>query len=225
MIKGLSNALKAIQGTAQYSSRFGRTERAAPGGQFPPVAAASSPSTGDGDITATAGWIITALLKRPLTPPRPFSKMAGKDFNPRRSTDESMPRPRPARASRYANASAAEWAIPDKLYFRIGEVSELTETKSYVLRYWETEFPSLRPVKSPSGHRLYRRQDVEMVLRIKRLLYEQGFTIEGARRKLAEPAGALNEPKRPESSTLDGTQLKAIRRGLESILTMLSRRC
>ena len=75
--------------------------------------------------------------------------------------------------------------IPDKLYFRIGEVSELTRTKAFVLRYWETEFSSLRPVKGKSGHRLYRRKDVELIFQIRRLLYEKGFTIEGARRHLA----------------------------------------
>jgi DNA-binding transcriptional MerR regulator len=135
-----------------------------------------------------------------------------------------MGRFRQSRVSRYLNASAAEVAIPPKLYFRIGEVSELTETKSYILRYWETEFPSLRPLKSVSGHRLYRRQDVEMILRIKRLLYEQGFTIEGARKQLAGDVSSTGEPKRPRPLELDGTQLKAIKRELESILTILSRR-
>ena len=70
-------------------------------------------------------------------------------------------------------------AIPDKLYFRIGEVSELTRTKAFVLRYWETEFPSLRPVKGKSGHRLYRRKDVELIFQIRRLLYEKGSRSKG----------------------------------------------
>ena len=78
--------------------------------------------------------------------------------------------------------------------FRIGEVSRLTGTKAFVLRYWETEFPELQPVKSPSGHRLYRRQDIETVLEIKRLLYEEGFTIAGARRYLSERSGAEPTP-------------------------------
>jgi DNA-binding transcriptional MerR regulator len=88
-------------------------------------------------------------------------------------------------------ASAAQPApeIPDKSLFRIGEVSRLTETKTFVLRYWESEFPTLQPVKSPSGHRLYRREDIETVFEIKRLLYDQGFTIAGARRHLAEKSG------------------------------------
>ena len=78
--------------------------------------------------------------------------------------------------------------IPDKLYFRIGDVARLAGIKPYVLRFWETEFPSLGPKKSGTGHRLYRRKDVEMVLEIKRLLYEQRFTIEGARKFLESRA-------------------------------------
>ena len=76
--------------------------------------------------------------------------------------------------------------IPDKLYFRIGEVAKLAGVKQFVLRFWETEFPGLGPKKSGTGHRLYRRKDVEMVLEIKRLLYEKRFTIEGARQWLEE---------------------------------------
>src|SRR5580698_5405379 len=80
----------------------------------------------------------------------------------------------------------SETAVPSKDLYRIGEVSRLTATKPFVLRYWETEFPMLQPVKSPKGHRLYRREDVDTVLRIKRLLYDEGFTIAGARRHLRE---------------------------------------
>ncbi|HXP83091.1 MAG TPA: MerR family transcriptional regulator [Bryobacteraceae bacterium] len=82
------------------------------------------------------------------------------------------------------DAEATE--IPDKLYFRIGEVARLAAIKPYVLRFWETEFPSLGPRKSGTGHRLYRRKDVEQVLEIKRLLYEKRFTIEGARKFLED---------------------------------------
>src|SRR5579862_6730875 len=74
--------------------------------------------------------------------------------------------------------------IPDKLYFRIGEVASLCRLPAYVLRFWESEFPQLKPVKSSTGQRMYRRRDVESVLRIKQLLYEQGFTIAGARQQL-----------------------------------------
>jgi len=80
----------------------------------------------------------------------------------------------------------SESAIPAKSLFRIGEVSRLTSTKPFVLRYWETEFPMLQPVKSPKGHRLYRREDIETVFTIKRLLYDEGFTIAGARRLLRD---------------------------------------
>src|SRR5271168_2949674 len=88
-------------------------------------------------------------------------------------------------------ASAAQPApeIPEKSLFRIGEVSRLTETKTFVLRFWESEFPMLQPVKSPSGHRLYRREDIETVFQIKRLLYDEGFTIAGARKHLSQAEG------------------------------------
>jgi len=85
----------------------------------------------------------------------------------------------------------SESVVPDKSLFRIGEVSRLTATKPFVLRYWETEFPMLQPVKSPKGHRLYRREDIDTVFTIKRLLYNEGFTIAGARRHLRDqPLGA-----------------------------------
>src|SRR5229473_8587699 len=82
-----------------------------------------------------------------------------------------------------------ESALPAKSLFRIGEVSRLTSTKAFVLRFWETEFPTLQPVKSPKGHRLYRREDIETVFVIKRLLYDEGFTIAGARRHLRDQTG------------------------------------
>jgi DNA-binding transcriptional MerR regulator len=88
----------------------------------------------------------------------------------------------------FGNGHAAD-VIPGKELFRIGEVSRLTSTKQFVLRYWETEFPMLQPVKSPKGHRLYRREDVQTVLEIRRLLYDEGFTIAGARRHLREQNG------------------------------------
>src|SRR5580693_3645786 len=88
-----------------------------------------------------------------------------------------------------ANTATATQPTTEKDFYRIGEVSRLTNLKPFVLRYWETEFPMLEPVKSPSGHRLYRQEDVEMVLRIKRLLYDEGFTIAGARRHLREQNG------------------------------------
>jgi DNA-binding transcriptional MerR regulator len=90
-----------------------------------------------------------------------------------------------------STGTAAQPTTEDRLY-RIGEVSRLSELKPFVLRYWETEFPMLEPVKSPSGHRMYRQQDVDMVFKIKRLLYDEGFTIAGARRHLRETNGAIS---------------------------------
>src|SRR5436190_15483508 len=102
--------------------------------------------------------------------------------------------------------------IPDKLYFRIGEVARLAGIKPYVLRFWETEFPALDPKKSGTGHRLYRRKEVQLVLEIKRLLYEKRYTIEGARKfldtrpKSGEPAapapvGVSKRSSRKQSSS------------------------
>lgn len=94
--------------------------------------------------------------------------------------------------------------IPDKLYFRIGDVARLCEVPAYVLRFWETEFPQLKPNKGGTGQRLYRKRDVEMALRIKSLLYDQGYTIPGARQvfksesrareAVTEPFAAVTEP-------------------------------
>ena len=103
----------------------------------------------------------------------------------------------------------SESAIPEKSFFRIGEASRLTSTKPFVLRYWETEFPMLQPVKSPKGHRLFRREDIEIVFTIKRLLYEEGFTIAGARRHLRDQAmgvfGTLGTSAAPEGVDADAT--------------------
>ncbi len=114
--------------------------------------------------------------------------------------------------------------IPDKLYFRIGEVSELLGVETYVLRYWESEFPSLAPKKSGTGHRLYRRKDVETLLRIKHLLYEKRFTIEGARQ--AMQAEARTPKPRPPKPVVQGElfahdPVPEIRRELVEILELL----
>jgi DNA-binding transcriptional MerR regulator len=85
--------------------------------------------------------------------------------------------------------------IPNKLFFKIGEVCEITDTQPYVLRYWESEFPALAPAKNSSGQRIYRRRDIETVLRIKQLLYEEGFTIAGAKKRLeTEMTGRAETP-------------------------------
>jgi DNA-binding transcriptional MerR regulator len=110
--------------------------------------------------------------------------------------------------------------IPDKLYFKIGEVSELLGVEPYVLRYWETEFPVLSPKKSGTGHRLNRRKDVELLLRIKHLLYEKRFTIEGARQSLhAEAKAPKPKPaKQAQQELFSEDPLPEIRRELADIL-------
>jgi DNA-binding transcriptional MerR regulator len=118
----------------------------------------------------------------------------------------------------------ADVVIPEKLYFRIGEVAELCRLPAYVLRFWETEFPQLKPVKSSTGQRMYRHKDVENVLHIKKLLYEEGFTIAGARQHLrTENKGEKKQTPLPfpERSASD---LKHIRQGLREILGILSAR-
>ena len=122
-------------------------------------------------------------------------------------------------------------AAREKNLYRIGEVSRLTATKPFVLRYWETEFPMLQPMKSPKGHRLYRREDIETVLEIKRLLYEEGFTIAGARRHLQQEdgngkgAGAAIEraPAPAGLSAASRRLLIELRDELRAILTLLER--
>jgi len=83
-------------------------------------------------------------------------------------------------------------AIPEKLFFKIGEVCELAGVQAHVLRYWETEFPMLAPQKNRAGQRTYRRRDVEMALRIKELLYDEQYTIAGAKKRLANELRGLN---------------------------------
>jgi DNA-binding transcriptional MerR regulator len=117
-----------------------------------------------------------------------------------------------------------EIVIPDKLYFRIGEVATLCHLPAYVLRFWESEFPQLKPVKSGTGQRMYRKRDVESVLRIKQLLYEQGFTIAGARQQLrAESKSDKSQAAIPFPSR-SVPELQHIRQGLREILNLLSTR-
>jgi DNA-binding transcriptional MerR regulator len=132
-----------------------------------------------------------------------------------------------------------ERKIPNKLFFKIGEVCEITDTQPYVLRYWESEFPALAPAKNTSGQRIYRRRDIETVLRIKQLLYEEGFTIAGAKKRLEmEMAGRTPTPSSAPpggnggdgaaasgASGSDATKkaLHEIRDQLREILTLLDR--
>ncbi len=114
--------------------------------------------------------------------------------------------------------------IPDKLYFRIGEVSDLVGVEPYVLRYWETEFPAVGPKKSDTGHRMYRRKEVELLLKIKYLLYDKKFTIEGARQYLSSETkmSKLKSPTKGEQRELFSTDaLPEIRKELAAILKLL----
>ncbi len=105
--------------------------------------------------------------------------------------------------------------VPDRLYFRIGEVSAITGVPPYVLRYWESEFPALQPRKSGGGQRLYRRRDVILVLEIKKLLYQERYTVAGARRRLTERE---ERARRLEARAA----LQRLRTGLEDILRIVS---
>src|SRR5215471_20180319 len=120
--------------------------------------------------------------------------------------------------------SSGDVVIPDKLYFRIGEVSRLCRLPSYVLRFWETEFNQLKPSKSGTGQRMYRKIDVESVLRIKKLLYDQGFTIAGARQQLRAETKRKQSPLPFAVPTPNRGELKQVRQGLREILGILSSR-
>ena len=129
-----------------------------------------------------------------------------------------------AAAVRAKQKPGQEVVIPDKLFFRIGEVSKLCSLPAYVLRFWETEFPQLKPNKSNTGQRVYRRKDVENIVRVKKLLYEEGYTISGARQfiksesKRDRAQGAL--PFARGSS--GGSELRDIKQGLRDVLGILS---
>jgi DNA-binding transcriptional MerR regulator len=124
---------------------------------------------------------------------------------------------------------------PRKLFYKIGEVCQMTDTQPYVLRFWESEFSQLAPTKSRTGQRLYRRKDVDLVREIKRLLYEEGFTIAGARQKLGMPdaQGSLDELMEPAAVPAAPSRVPAsdpsspvglapeIASGLEEILRLM----
>ncbi|HXH28803.1 MAG TPA: MerR family transcriptional regulator [Candidatus Polarisedimenticolia bacterium] len=113
--------------------------------------------------------------------------------------------------------------IPRKLFYKIGEVCQLTDTQPYVLRFWESEFPQLAPTKSRSGQRLYRRKDIDLVLEIKQLLYQEGFTIAGARKKLGmgDERPVLEElfdSVRPPVPPAETITLRSVVSGLRDLL-------
>jgi DNA-binding transcriptional MerR regulator len=127
----------------------------------------------------------------------------------------------------FAPNSTPDPEIPDKLYFRIGDVAKLAGIKPYVLRFWETEFPGLGPKKSGTGQRLYRRKDVELVLEIKRLLYDRRYTIEGARKMLdLKPKKEVKRPApartQAELFTSAPALFHELRQELREILNLLA---
>lgn len=111
-----------------------------------------------------------------------------------------------------------ETIIPEKAYFRIGEVSKILNVESYVIRYWETEFKSVKPVRTKSAQRLYRKKDVQELLIIKDLLYSQRFTIDGAKKQLAK----MRQEVTPEEKLSDREKLILIKRELEQIKSIIS---
>ena len=131
----------------------------------------------------------------------------------------------------FAVEAVATPEIPNKLYFRIGEVARIAGIKPYVLRFWESEFSRLGPKKSGTGHRLYRRKDVEMVLEIKRLLYDRRFTIAGARQFL-EDAKKRDGQQAPLQPLAQQTELfsplpslvQDLRKDLREILALLDQK-
>jgi len=122
-------------------------------------------------------------------------------------------------AKRKHALAQADVVIPEKIYFRIGEVSALAKLPTYVLRFWETEFPQLRPTKSSTAQRRYRRRDVEFVMQIRKLLYEDGFTIAGARDRLREEARGNRPQSSPANQVLSeaaGQTAMEVRNGLQA---------
>jgi DNA-binding transcriptional MerR regulator len=115
----------------------------------------------------------------------------------------------------------AQPAIPEKLYYRIGEVEAITEVPAYVLRYWESEFKLLRPKKNPAGQRLYRRRDLELVLRIKSLLYGERLTLEGAKKRLT--AESRKNPQQLELGMREATYAQALVRVRTRLLALRAR--
>ena len=110
--------------------------------------------------------------------------------------------------------------FPDKLFYKIGEVSRLTAVEPYVLRYWETEFTFLKPRKSKSGQRVYTRKDLDLILQIKELLYNERLTIEGVRRRLGE-ATPLRRPQVPEKALSADNAIEHTKQRLKEILELL----
>jgi len=134
---------------------------------------------------------------------------------PPRSQQNTAANPIASRERHVHARSEASAEVPDRLYFRIGEVASITGVPPYVLRYWESEFPALQPRKSGGGQRLYRKRDVVLLLEIKKLLYQERYTVAGARRRLTERE---ERARRTEMRSA----LQRLRLGLEDVIKQLS---
>ncbi len=162
-----------------------------------------------------------AARRKKRAPRKPAARTAGA-----KTRTKPPARPKASASEKTVGDSRRELDSSEKLYYRIGEVAELTDVKPYVLRYWESEFKWMAPGKSRSNQRLYRKQDIETILLIKRLLYDERFTIAGAKKRLkefgtsTERAAALAEPLPMDPGDFAGN-LQEIRAELESIRALL----
>ena len=121
----------------------------------------------------------------------------------------------------------AQLPLPDKLFYKIGEVSKITGVESYVLRYWETEFPFLKPRKNKSGQRVYIKKDLELILQVKKLLYQERYTIEGVRKKIGDGTSKVPEPivvqeSRIKESKNPADVLNFVKQKLKDILNQIT---
>ena len=167
----------------------------------------------------SASWLIFELFRVPGRARKRWGefrllqarRFGGNGMSPRKKTTRK-------------SGNSQEIIVPDKLYFRIGEVARLCRLPAYVLRFWETEFPQLKPVKSSTGQRMYRRRDVENVIRIKQLLYEDGFTIAGARSQLKDDGKAEKKQTALPFPAKSAAELRHLRHELQEILQLLTTR-
>jgi DNA-binding transcriptional MerR regulator len=138
----------------------------------------------------------------------------------------ALPKHSAARNAQHAHA-VREVVVPDKLYFRIGDVAKLLGVETYVLRFWESEFPQMRPNKSGTGQRLYRKRDVELAVRVRNLLHGEGYTIAGARQVLSHNSARTKAPQlplldKPAPSPATDAKMAKLRGELRDLLGILS---
>lgn len=156
----------------------------------------------------TQGELATAVADQPITKELNQEPVAIEDALNEEAPYGAVKRGRGRPAKKLVNAIRAQRKkgvlIPEKLYFAISEVAEICGVKPYVLRYWESEFKLLRPSKNPSGQRMYQRKDIDMVFKIKKYLYDEGFTISGAKKRLKDDRKAGLAPSKEMLSKIKG---------------------